>query len=114
MKISIMGLGYVGAVSAGCLASEGHEIVGVDPQQAKVDLINAGRSPIIEKDLGDIGRPGRQDLELSSQEGGQRGENVRLIVNDQDRAVHRAHRGLPSHTLHREFLAVAPDGRTTC
>ncbi|MEN6484300.1 MAG: UDP-glucose/GDP-mannose dehydrogenase family protein [Syntrophobacteraceae bacterium] len=51
MRVSIFGLGYVGAVTAGCLADAGHIVTAVDTNRTKVDLINGSRSPIIEKDI---------------------------------------------------------------
>jgi GDP-mannose 6-dehydrogenase len=54
LRISIFGLGYVGAVSAGCLAAEGHQVLGVDPVADKVDLINQGHSPIVEANISEI------------------------------------------------------------
>lgn len=52
MRISIFGLGYVGAVCAGCLSARGHQIVGVDVTPLKIDMINSGKSPIVEPGLG--------------------------------------------------------------
>jgi GDP-mannose 6-dehydrogenase len=54
MRVSVFGLGYVGAVSCACMADSGHEVIGVDKHAAKVDLINRGASPIVEAGLPEI------------------------------------------------------------
>jgi GDP-mannose 6-dehydrogenase len=54
MNISIFGLGYVGCVSLGCLAQNGHSVVGVDVNPTKVSQINGGRATIVEKDIDTI------------------------------------------------------------
>ncbi|CAF3728318.1 unnamed protein product [Rotaria sp. Silwood1] len=51
MNISVFGIGYVGCVSLGCLAADGHNIIGVDSNHSKVDLINSGKPTVIEKNI---------------------------------------------------------------
>ncbi len=48
MRVAVFGLGYVGAVTAAGLASRGHEVVGVDVDELKVEMIRQGRSPVVE------------------------------------------------------------------
>lgn len=52
--VSVFGLGYVGCVSAACLAREGHQVIGVDVSQAKVDLVNAGQPTIVEHGIAEL------------------------------------------------------------
>lgn len=63
MKISVIGLGFVGTVTAGCLCEMGHDVVGVDRDQGKVDLFARGCAPIVEPHidqlLADVYRSGR-------------------------------------------------------
>ena len=63
LNISIFGLGYVGAVSLACLARDGHHVVGVDVDQAKLDLIAGGKTPVVEEGMvqlmADVAESGR-------------------------------------------------------
>ena len=54
MDVSIFGLGYVGAVSLACLARDGHNVVGVDVDRAKLELIAAGNTPVVEEGMVDL------------------------------------------------------------
>ncbi len=66
MRISVFGLGYVGAVAAACLAKERNRVIGVDPNPTKVELVNAGKAPIIEKEIGEITAAAVADALLSA------------------------------------------------
>ena len=54
MKISIFGLGYVGTVTSACFARNGHEVIGVDVNPTKIALVNDGKSPIVEEEIGEL------------------------------------------------------------
>ncbi len=54
MRVSVFGLGYVGAVTAACFAKERHRVIGVDISREKIELINSGKSPIVEERISEI------------------------------------------------------------
>ena len=54
MRVSVFGLGYVGCVTAACLAKAGHTVVGVDTNADKVAMVQRGTSPLVEPGLGEL------------------------------------------------------------
>jgi GDP-mannose 6-dehydrogenase len=66
MKISIFGLGYVGTVAIGCFAKAGHEGIGVDINEDKIELINSGQSPIVEAQLNELISEGRKNGRITA------------------------------------------------
>ena len=81
MRISVFGLGYVGAVAAGCLCRDGHEVIGVDPAQIKIDLINQGQTPVIEAEIGEIIAGAARDGSLRAT------TDVRAAVHDSEMSM---------------------------
>lgn len=65
-SISIFGLGYVGSVTAACLVAKGNGVVGVDSNESKVEMLDAGRSPILEPQLQDLVTQGKEAGLLSA------------------------------------------------
>ena len=64
LSISVFGLGYVGSVSAACFASQGHRVIGVDVNPAKVEMVESGRSPIIEAGMNELVAEGNRACRL--------------------------------------------------
>jgi GDP-mannose 6-dehydrogenase len=79
MDITVFGMGYVGCVTAGCLAEMGHSVTGVDLQEVKVSLVNSGKSPIIEPGLDQLIRRGVDAGRLQATERAQRLGDVSLV-----------------------------------
>jgi GDP-mannose 6-dehydrogenase len=77
-RISVFGLGYVGAVTAACLADAGHRVIGVDVNPAKLEMLESGRAPVLEPGLDDLIAAGRKAGRLHAT------SDVTAAINESD------------------------------
>src|SRR3989454_9979626 len=84
MRLSVFGMGYVGCVTAACLARAGHEVIGVDVSETKVTRINRAMSPLVEPGLDDliaaVVRAGRLRATAEALEGIERSDLAMICV----------------------------------
>jgi GDP-mannose 6-dehydrogenase len=97
MRVAVFGLGYVGTVSAACLAANGHDVWGVDPDEMKVAAISAGHSPVVE--------PGLQPLLAKSVAAGTLHASVSPVAAMENADVSLLCVGTPSSTSGEANLA---------
>ena len=68
MKVSVFGIGYVGAVTSACLVDSGHDVIAMDKDPVKVRCIKEGRTPIVEPGLADLIKKGADNGTLTATE----------------------------------------------
>jgi len=99
MNISVLGLGYVGCVSAACMAEDGHNVIGVDINQDKVDIMNNGRTPIIEEKIEEIIARNVENGRLRAT-----GDSVEAVTNTEISMVCVGTPGNPNGSLKLDFV----------
>ena len=97
MKIAVVGSGYVGLVAGACLAENGNDVVCVDKDPAKVELLQRGKIPIYEPGLEELVRRNRAEKRLTF-----------------TTALERGVRGAADHLHRRRHAAPARTARPTC
>jgi len=99
MRISILGLGYVGVVSGACLARLGHEVLGVDINQDKIRLLNEGVSPIVEEGIAELIREGAENGRLRASD-----DTEYAILNTDLSMVSVGTPSAPNGSLHFDYV----------